>query len=211
HKRDLGFSPDSKNFLFWKDGEVWNYILSSGSLYSVTEKSDAQFENQEFDYARERPPYGVAGFTKDGKNVILYSRYDLWLQPLDGKKASCITNGYGTENEIVLRYIQTDRDEKFIDNTKPLLLSATGQWTKKAGFFTLEKGKLKELLYTDNNYGRITKPEKSDKYMLTRESPREYPDYYVTDTRFSSFDRLSDANPIVDNYNWYNNILIEYT
>lgn len=211
HKRDLGFSPDSKNFLFWKDGEVWNYILSSGRLYSLTESSDIQFENQEFDYARERPPYGVAGFTKDGKNVILYTRYDLWLQPLDGKRATCMTDNYGTENEIVLRYVQTDRDEKFIDTSKPLLLTAYGQWTKKAGFYSLEKGKLKELVYTDNNYGRITKAENSDRYMLTRESPREYPDYYITDTRFSSFKRISDANPIVDNYNWYNNILIEYT
>lgn len=211
HKRDLGFSPDSKNFLFWKDGEVWNYIPSSSEFYQVTGKSDVVLENQEFDYARERPPYGIAGFTKDGKNVILYSRYDLWLQPLDGKSAKNMTNGYGTENEIVLRYVQTNRDEKFIDTSKPLLLSATGQWTKKAGFMRLEKSKLNELVYTDNSYGRITKPENGDLYLLTRESPREYSDYYVSDLSFKKFEQVSDANPIVDNYNWYTNILIEYT
>ena len=211
HKRHLGFSPDSKNFLFWKDGEIWNYVPSTAKFYQITGKSDVVFENQEFDYARERPPYGMAGFTKDGKSIILYSRYDLWLQPLDGKAATSMTNGYGTENEIILRYVQTNRDEKFIDTAKPLLLSATGQWTKKEGFLSLEKGKLKELVYTDNSYGRITKPENADLYMLTRESPREYSDYYVTDKSFKKFEQVSDANPIVDNYNWYKNILIEYT
>jgi len=211
HKRDLGFSPDSKNFLFWKDGDVWNYTLSAGELYSLTASSDTEFANQEFDYARERPPYGVAGFTKDSNNIILYSRYDLWLQPFDGSQARCLTNNYGSENEIILRYVQTDREEKFIDLTKPLLLSATGQWTKKEGFFSLEKAKLRELVYTDNHYGRVNKAKYSDSYLLTRESPREYSDYYVTDSHFKKFNRISDANPIVDNYNWYSNILIEYT
>jgi len=211
HRRDLGFSPDSKNFLIWKDAGVWNYLPATGKLYSLTGNSDVVFENQEFDRAAEKPPYGVAGWSSDGKSVLLYSRYDIWQQPLDGGSPVNLTKEYGAKNEIVLRYISTDREEKFIDLNKPLLLSAYGYWTKKAGFMKLEKGNLKELVYTDNNYGRITKPEKANKYMLTRESPREYPDYYVTDTDFRKMDKISDANPIISEFKWYHNVLIEYT
>lgn len=210
-RRDLGFSPDSRNFLIWKESEVWNYIPETGKFYCLTSGNDVVFENQEFDRAAEKPPYGVAGWTADGKSVILYSRYDLWLQPLSGGKPTNLTNGYGTANEIILRYINTDEEEKFIDLKRPLLLSAFGQWTKKAGFMKLEKGNLKELVYTDNYWGRIKKPKKADKYFLTRESPSEYPDYYVSDNEFKNLVRISDANPIIDEFNWYHNELIEYT
>lgn len=210
-RRNLGFSPDSRNFLVWKDSEVWNYIPATGKLYSLTGSNDIVFEDQEFDRAAERPPYGVAGWSSDGKSVIIYSRYDIWQQPLDGGDPVNLTKGRGAENEIVLRYVQTDPEEKFINLDQPLLISAYGQWTKKAGFMKLDKGNLKELVYTDNNYGRITKPKMADKYLLTRESPSEYPDYYVSDTDFRKPERISDANPIVDEFKWYHNVLVEYT
>jgi hypothetical protein len=120
--RAQGFSPDGKNYLLWKDGEIWNYILASGKFSSITKGADVEFANQEFDRAATKPPYGVAGWTSDGKSIIIYSRYDLWLQPLSGASPTNITNNYGSENEIVLRYIQTNREEKYIDIKKPLLL-----------------------------------------------------------------------------------------
>jgi len=43
------------------------------------------------------------------------------------------------------------------DLAKPLTLSAYGQWTKKAGFYELAGGKLKELVYEDASFSTPVK------------------------------------------------------
>ena len=210
-ERTYGFSPDSKNYLFWIDGNFWNYNIQSTDLKNITSESGVSFVNELFDRAGQKPPYGLAGWSKDGKSVLLYSRYDLWEQPLDGSAARNLTSGYGAENEIVLRYIQTDREEKFIDAEKKMLLSAYGYWTKDAGYYELSNNKLKKLTYTANRYGTPLKAKKADRYLFTRESPSEYPDYFISDSKFKNLQKLSHANPIVSEFRWYSNKLIEYT
>ncbi len=210
-ERSYGFSPDSKNYLFWIDNNFWNYEISSGKLVNITEATQATFTNELFDRAGIKPPYGMAGWTKDGKNVVLYSRYDIWLQALDGTKGKNITQGKGTEKEIQLRYIKTDKEAKFIDLNKEMHLSAYGYWTKKAGFYSLSGEKLKELVYSNNRYGNPVKPLDADMFLFTRESPSEYPDYYLADLNFKKIKKVSSANPIVSEFRWYHNELIEYT
>lgn len=209
--RSYGFSPDSKNYLFWIDNNFWNYNVLEEKLSNLSANSSAGFTNELFDKAGKKPPYGLAGWTKDGKNVVLYSRYDIWLQPLDGSAGRSLTKGYGAEKEIQLRYVKTDPEEKFIDLDKELLLSAYGYWTKKAGYYKLSDGLLKELVYTDNSYGRPIKAKEAEKYLVTRESPSEYSDYYFTDSNFKKLKKVTDANPIVKEFRWYHNELIEYT
>jgi len=210
-ERSYGFSPDSKNYLFWIDNNFWNYEMASGKLINITENTSAEFTNELFDRAGKKPPFGVAGWSKDGKSVIMYSRYDIWLQPLDGTPGSNLTGGKGAEKEIQFRYLKTDAEAKFIDLSDELLLSAYGYWTKKAGYYLLSGNKLKELLYSDNRYGKPIKPKAGEKYLYTKESPSEYPDYYLADLKFKKSNKITDANPIVKEFRWYHNELIEYS
>lgn len=211
HKTAMGLSPDSKYYLLWKDGHIHLYNLASGTLTNITAATPVSFVNTEYDHFGEKPSYGIAGWTKDGKGLVVNSRYDLWMIPLDGKPGKNLTNGYGDANEIRFRYIRTDSEERFIDLSKPLYLSSYGQWTKKAGFSVLEKGSLTTLIWEDKGFGSPVKPRQADKFLLTMESPREYPDYYITDMRFGTPVKITDANPIVEEYNWYRNVLIDYT
>ena len=45
------------------------------------------FVNAEDDHDYEKPVYGVAGFSADGKSALLYDRYDVWALPLAGGTA----------------------------------------------------------------------------------------------------------------------------
>ena len=38
--------------------------------------------NTDDDHAAEQPLWGVAGWSKDSKSVLLYDKYDLWQLPL---------------------------------------------------------------------------------------------------------------------------------
>jgi len=209
--RTFGISPDSKSFLYWKDAHIWNYSLDANTHTNLTENVPVSFTDLESDYAGEKPPYGIAGWTKDKKNVILYHKYDLWLQPLDGSSPKNLTNGYGDENEIRLRYIKLDKEEKFIDLSKTNLLSAYGQWTKKSGFCELSKGKINQLILEDKRFGRVLKAQKANKVMYTIESFTDFPNYYISDLAFAAPLAVTDANPWQKEYKWGHRILFEYT
>lgn len=210
-RRTLGLSPDSKYFLYWKDGNVSAYVLKSGRTVNLTQNAPVSFVDREYDHPGVRPPYGVAGWTEDGKGILLNHRYDIWLQPLDGSEATNLTGGAGTENEIRFRYIQLDREERSIDTSESMLLSAFGQWTKKAGFYNLNRGRLTELVYEDKVFGNPTKAKNADSVVYTVETFREFADYYVSGLNFAEPRRITQAIPWQTEYSWGYTELIEYT
>ncbi len=211
HKQTLGLSPDSEHYLFWLDGQIWDYVLDSGEKVNLTASAPVDFSDMEWDYIGERPPYGVTGWTADGRNVIIEHRYDLWLQPLSGRPATCLTGGVGDEREIVLRYLRTDYEERFIDLSEPVMLTAYGQWTKQSGLFALNRGSVTELVYDDCRFGRPMKAEEADVWLWTRETFRDFPDYWLSDGTFANPVRLTDANPQQAEYVWGHSILFDYT
>ena len=210
-KQTLGLSPDSRHFLFWKDGHIWDFEIATGKTVNLTAEAPVSFVNEEYDHPGTKPPYGVTGWSADGKAVILTHRYDLYLQPLDGSPATNLFQGFGTENETRFRYIQTDPEEKSIDLKEPLLLSAFGHWTKEAGFFRLEKGRLEKLVYDKKHFGRPLKAKKADRYFYAIDTFRDFPDYHVSDASFGRPRRLTEANPHQEEFKWGHNLLIEYT
>jgi hypothetical protein len=71
------------------------YNLAAGTMTNLTAATTVSFVNTEYDYPGEVPSYGVAGWSKDGKSLIVNGKYDLWQIPLDGKPGKNLTNGYG--------------------------------------------------------------------------------------------------------------------
>ena len=207
----LGLSPDSQHFLYWKDGHVWDYGIVRNEHHNLTASAPVDFTDQEFDRFGERPPYGVAGWTEDGKGVVLYHRYDIWLQPLDGSSATNITGGRGTADEVRLRYVQTDREARTIDLSESILIEGYGQWTKKEGFFELNGGDLTELTWEDAQLRLSAKAEDADRYLFTVQTFRDFPDLWVTDGDFADRDRITTANPQQADFAWGHRILFDYT
>ena len=210
-KRTLGLSPDSRHYLYWKDGHIWDYMIESGRSVNLTENAPVSFADKDYDHPGTPPPYGITGWTKDKKSVILTHKYDLWLQPLDGSTPANLTSEIGAKEEIRFRYIRIDSEEKFIDLSKPILLSAFGQWTKKAGFYTLKEGRMEKNVFEDKYFGRLTKAKNADTYMYTIETPKDFPNCYISGHTFLNPRRITDANPWQSEYKWGYNILIEYT
>ncbi|KPK89356.1 hypothetical protein AMJ80_09910 [bacterium SM23_31] len=210
HGRTLGLSPDSKNYLYWKDGHIWDYKIETGEKINLTQNAPVSFVDVEYDHPGTVPPYGVTGWTEGGSAVILTHQYDLYLQPLDGSPATNLTGGMGDRDEIRFSYVRTDPEERFIDLSKPVMLSAYGQWTKKAGYFELRDGKLIKLIYDDKSFGRPNKAKNADKFMYTIQTFQDYPDYYVSDAKFSYPKRITDANPFQSEYKWGHRILFDF-
>ena len=229
-ERALGLSSDGKYFLYWKDKQVWSYDIAANKHVNITGKAPVSFVNVEEDHFGEKPAYGVAGYTKDGKSVVLDNRFDEWVLSLDGSGTPRnLTNGVGAKAQIRFRYVRLDADDnapavgggggfggrgggggQTIDLSKPIVLSAFGDVDKKSGFYSLDGDKLTKLAYEDRSFGRPIKAKNSDRVLLTRETYVEFPDYWVSDSKFENPERLTRANPQQDEFKWGHRILIDY-
>ncbi len=214
HQRTLGFSPDGKHYLYWKDQNVWSYETRSGDHVNLTDGFPVSLVNEQFDRLGEKPPHGIAGWTKDTTGVILNHRYDLYLQPLNGGPPTNLTNGAGAEGEIQFRILDLDPDEELTDLSAPMTLTAYGQWTKKAGFYRLDNpgggAPPRPLVWEDARFGRPTKADSADVVLFTRQDFETFPDYHVAGLGFDDADQVTEANPQQAEFNWGRRVLFDY-
>lgn len=209
--RTLGLSPDGEHYLYWRDGNVWDYRMADDEHVNLTASTPVDFTNAEFDRFGEKPPYGVAGWAADGRGVLLNHRYDVWLQPLDGSDAVNLTGGFGADGEIRLRYVRTDPDEREIDLDEPLLLEGYGEWTKQEGFFELDGGDLDELVWEDARFGTPMRADDTERYLFTVQTWQDFPDLWMTEGDFENRERVTVANPQQEEFLWGTRILFDYT
>jgi dipeptidyl aminopeptidase/acylaminoacyl peptidase len=216
----FGISPSGRYFLYWKANSFVAYDLETGTsrMLGGNAKNAPSFVNREWNYATPRPSYGIAGFSSDGKSVIVHQRDDLWLLPLDGSTPRNLTDGIGAKNEIQFRVARSDPFENPlsairtpIDLSKPITLSAFGELTKKSGFYRLDpSGRLNEVVYEDAEFGNLQRAANADVFLFTRQTFVEFPDLRVSGPDFKHSTRISDANPQQREYVWGRRILFDY-
>lgn len=209
--RAMGVSPDGKWYLYLKDKTLWAQNLESGDITNLSETAGANFVNEDDDHPYEKPAYGVAGWARNGRSVLVNHKFDIWSLPLTGGEAVNITAGIGEADQIRFRYFTMDREEETIDTSKPLLLSAYGEWTKKSGYFELRIGREPvPRIFEEMRIGRPAKAENANRIIFTIETFVDYPDYYLSDLSFDNPLRLTDANPQQSEYAWGRRVLIDY-
>ncbi|HKJ91958.1 MAG TPA: prolyl oligopeptidase family serine peptidase, partial [Longimicrobiales bacterium] len=224
--RQMGSSPDGDRWLYLRDQKVIARNVSSGKEVDLTASSGVDFVNRQDDHPYELPVYGVAGWSKDGGSVLLYDQYDVWQVPLDGGKATNLTAGVGARDSIQFRIVKLEgprsfrgfggfgfrREPEEIDLSRPLLLSAYGEWTKKSGYWQVTKGgQPKPLIWLDKAVGRPIKADSAGRIAFTEQTFVEFPDYWVSDTRFDHPRKVTDANPQQANFAWSpGRVLIDY-
>ena len=97
------------------------------------------------------------------------------------------------------------------DLAGPLLFSASGRWTKKAGMYELRNGEFRELVYDDALYGPVVKAALADRYLFTRETFREFPNLRVSGPGFADARPITDANPQQAEYACGRRILFDFS
>lgn len=224
--RTMGVSPDSRWYLFLKDKQVRAYDIENNKTTTLTVPG-VSFLDMTDDYPYEKPIYGVAGWTRDGR-VLLNHQFDIWAVPLDGSKATNLTGGVGTAEQIRFRIVNfaggqgggrggfaaaaPDTGDTRIDMTKPLTLSAYGEWTKKSGYYSLASGgKPMPIIYEEKSIGGVSKAANADRIIFTEQTATEFPDYWVSNTSFASPRKVTDANPIISEFAWTpKRVLVDY-
>ena len=208
-------SPEGKYLYWWEpsDSSWYSYSIRDKTTMNLTQGISTGFTDDIHDTPDDPGSYGTMGWTASDENLFLYDKFDIWRFAPDGKRQPvCITEGFGRKNNLSLRYVPTDPDEKFLDASKDNLFSAKHVINKKSGFcrFSLENPDVKMIMLDDCAYGRVTKSKKSDKLLWTRSTVSEFPDFWVGDLDFLGRRKISNTNPEQGQYVWAGVELVEW-
>ena len=230
--RPLGNSPDGRWYLYFKDKQVIAQDINTGETKNLSQNSGVDFTDKRDDHPYELPTYGLAGWSADGKSVLLNHDFDIWSLPLTPTgKAVNLTAGIGDAEQIRFRYVDLDADApggrgggggfgggggnpQTIDTSKPIVLSAYGERTKKSGYYQIAApgAKPTPLVYADASIGALNKADHADRIVYTRQTFTEFPDYYTSNLAFAAPRKITDANPQQSEYAWSpGRVLIDYT
>lgn len=214
-KGNASLSPRAA-FVYWfslTDTAWFSYSLKNNTLHRLGQQVKVQFADEEDDHPDFPSSYGLAGWTADDKNILVYDRYDIWSLDPENKQEPVNLTRIGREQKIVFRYIKTDPEARFIDPEKEMLLSCFFESTKASGYYklSLRDGKLTPLLVSDHRYTGLSKALLSDRIVYTRENFTAFPDVWVADMNLKNPKKVTSANPQMANYRWGSVETVQWT
>ncbi len=210
---NVSLSPNAKYAIYF-DGKDWHsYSVADGSTANLTKSISSRFYNEENDTPSTPGSYGLAGWTKDDADVLIYDRYDIWQVAPDGSSAKNLTDGVGRKELTTLRYIRLDPRERWIDPDKPMLLSAENQETRDAGFYRDKVNSTaapQKLLMASKDFGNPTKAKDADVLIMTASRFDQFPDIWVGNSSFKELKRVSNGDAQRAAYNWGTGELVSF-
>ncbi|HYV23834.1 MAG TPA: prolyl oligopeptidase family serine peptidase [Pyrinomonadaceae bacterium] len=201
---NVSLSPSGKYAVYF-DGRDWNaYSVATGGKVNLTKSLGVNFFNEDNDTPELPNAYGLAGWTKDDRDVLIYDRFDVWQVSPDGNGAKNLTDGLGRRDHLQLRYVRLDPKERSIDPAKPLLLHAENLDTRDEGFYRDRVGGSlpEKLLMGAKGYNNPTKARDADVLMFTASRFDEFPDIWITDSNFRAPKKITNGDAQRAQFNW---------
>jgi len=200
---------------FDKRTSNWStYAVATGKVTLLVAPEKVKFADEDNDVPDDPSSYGLAGWTEDDKQALIYDRYDIWSYSPDGKGTpKNVTNGYGRANNLSFRYEQTDPEARFISKKETMWLSAFNNATKENGYYktNVTSGKNPELAVIGKfKYSGLTKAKYAERYIYDKGNYTISPNVYVS-ADLKTETRLSNTNVQQQNYNWGTAELVKWT
>lgn len=169
------------------------------------------FYNELNDSPNHPRSYGIAGWTENDEEILIYDRYDIWKYNPTGSDRTRLTNG--RPSKTAYRYVKLDKEELFVSTSSKWLLTTFNEKNKHSGYYSLnpKSRKGKQLLTGPYSYSRPIMSQKAKRLLFTRQSFEEFPDIRVADIKFKNQLKISNANPQQSEYNWGTAELVNWT
>jgi len=209
-------SPGGNYVLFYDNkNATWStYTIATGKTNVLNTGMTVKFADEQNDVPDYAKTYGTAGWIEEDKQVLIYDKYDIWSFTPDGKTApKNITNGFGRQNNITLRYENLDSTAQFISKRDELWLKAFNNVTKENGFYKTRAGDSKNpelAVMAKFKYSSLAKAKGADRFIYDKSSYSVSPNVYVS-ADLKTEVRLSNTNQQQQNYNWMTAELVKWT
>lgn len=207
----LQASPGGRYLLYLNADHYWTVDTRTHAIVNITKTVPAAFVNRESDATvRQKPPFGVAGWTKNDDAVVLYDKFDLWQVASDGSKATRLTDGAAAQTRS--RYVRVNPDDEWIDTAKPIVVSLFGIWSKKSGYGRIMPGAsaVEPLVWDDKSISALGKAKDADVFSYVAQSFEDSPDLLVGGADLTSAKQVTATNPFQSNYAWGRSEIVEF-
>jgi dipeptidyl aminopeptidase/acylaminoacyl peptidase len=210
-------SPGGKYIVYFDQDDWHSYHVATGKVTNITGPTTSVHWEQETHSTPDDPgAWGIAGWTKDDRSVLINDRFDIWeVDPAGAKAPVVLTDSLGRRENMTLRLLELgrDEDERFVDVTKPVWLSAFDEDTKASGFYRtrLDARRAPEkVVMADVRYGTPSKAKNAETYLVTKGTFVDFPNLWVGPS-LTALTQVSDANPWQKEYNWGTAELVTWT
>jgi dipeptidyl aminopeptidase/acylaminoacyl peptidase len=217
--RYVQVSPGGKYALFLENDHFWTIDLATRAIVNVTRSASTSFIDKESDATtKQKPAFGVAGWTKDDAAVLLYDKFDLWQVAADGSKPVRLTAGTAEQARYRLLRLDPQADDPAIDISKPQYLSVFGIVSKKSGYARLRPASssgprtadVEKLVWLDKSVGSIGKAKDAEVYSYVSQDYDDSPDLFVGADP-SSARQATNTNPFQEKFAWGKSEIVEFT
>ncbi|MEN2489042.1 prolyl oligopeptidase family serine peptidase [Flavobacterium sp. B11] len=90
----MKFDPSSNRILYYREKNWWIFNPIDRQHINLTDNKQISWDNDSEPSIRSQfSVYGCAGWSIDGKNILLYDQYDIWMAASDGSYIRRLTKG----------------------------------------------------------------------------------------------------------------------
>lgn len=213
--RRVCWSPDGNYLVYYDNGKRSWVVLDARSFTRrvLTDEIPYPLHDELYDRPNPAPAYGIAGWSTDGKLMVVYDRFDIWVVDLSGKTPTyCWTKGEGRRRNTIFRLFNIDWDIMQIDMQKENRVMSMDWTSKNTGVWALSpSGKLTPKI--EGAYLlTITQQSEDGKTLLcTKQNYQEDRDLWITDPSFRKMRKITDVNPQRADYRWGTMQQVEWT
>ena len=209
-KVDAASASPAGKYVVWYDApeRCWMvYDINAGSTKTLSANIPTCMWDEEDDHPMMPQAYGIAGWTQNDQEVLIYDRYDIWkVNPANGHTV-CLTKGQGREKHLTYRYIplKDAEEEPFIRPNESLYLSVFDNVTKKNGYASVAVNKpaAPQLLALEGYmYANPVKAKDANVYLYKKGNFQHPMDLYVSTAIGKKEQQLSHINPQQKDYLW---------
>lgn len=201
-------SPEAR-FVYWfKDGNWFAYEIANCSTVNVTENIPYPVWDEDDDHPGVRQDYGDASWTEGDSRFLVYDKYDIWSVDPTGKgNPICLTKGYGRENNLKIRYVNTHgNDRRFLKNGDLMTLTLFNYKDKRNGLASMKYGiptKPENVVIDTLSFTQIRQALNAPSFSFIEANFSVMPDVWLAPKGiFAKATKVSDSNPQVKDYNW---------
>lgn len=209
-------SPEGR-YLYWYSSPDSAWFTASIPAFEVVKVTDPKIlraYDEDNDVPDWPSSYSSAGWSSGDEYFLVYDKYDIWRVDPKGAATPVRLTPNGRESGMTYRYVAMDRENREVVDLKgDVWLMGFDNTSKGNSLYRIKlngKDKAVKVYGDDFQINNFIKAKNSDYYLFTRESFEEFPNYYLTDSKFKKPIKLTEANPQQRDFNWGSAELISW-
>jgi len=212
-----GASPGGRYVLWLRDDHYHAFDPLRGDTANLTAELPTSMVDLDFDRTvDQKPPFGIAGWLREDRALLVYDEYDVWRVAPDGSGGFRLTAG--AEDTIRHRWVDlrdpdpADR-EPGIDPDGPFYLDLYHEWRELHGYARMDDlaAPTRRLVWAEATVTGLDRADASETYVYRVEDFEDSPDYFVGGPGLADARQVTRTNPFQSDYAWGRSELVEFS